>query len=116
MADIPGIIEGAHKGKGLGTHFLRHIERNSVLLFLIAVDADDIRKEYETLLEEVRLFNKDLLHKPRLIAISKCDMIDAELEEEIREMLVDLPIVFISSLANQGMELLKDKLWELIHE
>ncbi|MDW3650262.1 MAG: GTPase ObgE [Bacteroidia bacterium] len=116
MADIPGIIEGAHKGKGLGTHFLRHIERNSVLLFLIAVDADDIRKEYETLLEEVRLFNKDLLHKPRLIAISKCDMIDEELEEEIREMLSDLPIVFISSLANQGMEVLKDKLWELIHE
>ncbi|MEL6250530.1 MAG: GTPase ObgE [Bacteroidota bacterium] len=116
MADIPGIIEGAHKGKGLGTHFLRHIERNSVLLFLISVDADDIQKEYETLLEEVRLFNRDLLHKPRLIAISKCDMIDAELEEEIREMLSDLPIVFISSLANQGMEELKDKLWELIHE
>lgn len=116
MADIPGIIEGAHKGKGLGTHFLRHIERNGVLLFIISVDSEDIQAEYETLLQEVRLFNKDLMHKPRLIAISKCDMIDEELEQEIREMYPELDMVFMSSLANQGIDNLKDKLWKLIHE
>ena len=116
MADIPGIIEGAHAGKGLGTHFLRHIERNSVLLFLIPVDADDIRDQYEILLQEVSLYNKELLQKPRLIAISKCDMTDEELEAEIRAEIKDLPHIFISSITRQGLEKLKDELWKRINE
>ena len=116
MADIPGIIEGAHKGKGLGTHFLRHIERNSVLLFLIPVDTDDIRQEYQVLEKEVELYNPELIQKPRLIAISKCDLIDEELETEIREQLTDLPISFISAITKSGLTELKDELWKRIHE
>ena len=116
MADIPGIIEGAHKGKGLGTHFLRHIERNSVLLFMVPVDTDDIRSEYEILLREVGLYQKELLKKPRLLALTKSDMTDQELETEISADLKDIPHVFISAIANQGLEALKDKLWKKIHE
>lgn len=117
MADIPGIIEGAHEGKGLGTHFLRHIERNAVLLFLIAADSDDIEKEYRVLLNEVELFNPELVSKPKLIAITKCDMIDEELENEILSSLSNIPveIVFISSVAQKGLEVLKDKLWAIIN-
>lgn len=116
MADIPGIIEDAHKGKGLGTHFLRHIERNSVLLFMVPVDADDIRTEYEILLRELKLYNPDLVHTPRFLAITKSDMIDAELEAEITDMLPDIPHLFISSVAQKGLTKLKDKLWIILHE
>ncbi|MEL6673746.1 MAG: GTPase ObgE [Bacteroidota bacterium] len=116
MADIPGIIEGAHAGKGLGTQFLRHIERNSVLLFMVPVDADDIRSEYEILLKEVGTFNPELLHKNRLLALTKSDMIDGELEAEISESLGDLPHLFFSSVTNQGLTELKDALWNLLQE
>jgi len=119
MADIPGIIEGAHEGKGLGIQFLRHIERNNVLLFLIPVDSDDWVKEYHILLNEVKQYNPALIHKPRLLAITKCDMIDEELKEELdqelRAQLTDLNILYISSLAHQGLEELKDDLWKLIY-
>lgn len=115
MADIPGIIEGAHEGKGLGTQFLRHIERNSVLLYMIPVDAEDIREEYEILVNELQLYNPELLHKPRLVAVTKSDMIDAELEVEIAESLGDLNVIFISSIAQKGITELKDRIWEAIH-
>ncbi|MEZ4776978.1 MAG: GTPase ObgE [Bacteroidia bacterium] len=115
MADIPGIIEGAHAGKGLGTHFLRHIERNSVLLFMVPVDAEDIRKEYNILLQELELYNPHLLDTPRLIALTKSDMIDDELEAEIAAQLTDLPCVFISAIANKGLMPLKDRLWKLLN-
>ncbi|MEZ4828292.1 MAG: GTPase ObgE [Bacteroidia bacterium] len=115
MADIPGIIEGAHAGKGLGTHFLRHIERNSVLLFMIPVDSADIRKEYEILLRELELYNPHLLDTPRLIALTKSDMVDAELEEEIAAQLGGLSFVFISSITQKGITALKDRLWKLLH-
>ena len=115
MADIPGIIEGAHEGKGLGTHFLRHIERNSVLLFMVPVDADDIRGEYEILLKEVGLYQEELLAKPRLLALTKSDMTDAELEAEISAGLPDIPHVFISAITNHGLEVLKDELWKKIN-
>ncbi|MEM6345116.1 MAG: GTPase ObgE [Bacteroidota bacterium] len=116
MADIPGIIENAHKGKGLGTHFLRHIERNSVLLFIVPVDADDIQTEYEILLRELELYNPDLIHTPRLLALTKSDMIDDELEAEISAMLPDIPHLFISSVAQKGLTKLKDSLWSILHE
>lgn len=116
MADIPGIIENAHKGKGLGTHFLRHIERNSVLLFMVPVDADDIRTEYDILLRELKLYNPDLVHTPRFLALTKSDMIDDELEAEITAMLPDIPHLFISSVAQKGLMPLKDKLWNILHE
>ncbi|MCB0843064.1 MAG: GTPase ObgE [Bacteroidetes bacterium] len=116
MADIPGIIEGAHEGKGLGTQFLRHIERNSILLFLIPVDSEDIEKEYHILVKEVELYNKDLAHKPRLVVISKSDMIDEELEAEIRTEIPDLNPLFISSVAQKGLTQLKDRLWEMLTE
>ena len=116
MADIPGIIEGAHEGKGLGTQFLRHIERNSILLFLIPVDSEDIEKEYHILVKEVELYNKDLAHKPRLVVISKSDMIDEELEAEIRAEIPDLNPLFISSVAQKGLTQLKDRLWEMLTE
>ena len=108
MADIPGIIEGAHEGKGLGLRFLRHIERNSLLLFLVPADSDDIRKEYEVLLNELKQYNPELLDKDRLLAISKSDMLDDELKAEIAEDLPDVPAVFISSVAQQGLVELKD--------
>ncbi|MBN1651803.1 MAG: GTPase ObgE [Bacteroidales bacterium] len=116
MADIPGIIEGAHEGKGLGLRFLRHIERNAVLLFLVPASSDDVRKEYEILLNELRQFNPELLDKERLLAVSKSDMLDDELEEMISAELKGLPHVFISSVAQKGLEELKDRLWDLFTE
>ncbi len=116
MADIPGIIEGAHKGKGLGHRFLRHLERNATLLFMVPCDSDNIIKEYEILLNELRMFNEELVHKPRLLAITKADIIDEELKEMLMEELPDdLPCLFISSIANQGIDALKDKLWEVMN-
>lgn len=113
MADIPGIIEGASEGKGLGHRFLRHIERNSILLFLIPADSEDIKKEYEILLNELEKYNPELLDKQRLLAISKSDMLDEELIEEIKPLLPgDLPTVFISAIANQGIMELKDAIWK----
>ena len=115
MADIPGIIEGAHEGKGLGTQFLRHIERNHVLLFMVPVDADDILEEYQTLLKELELYNPELLHTPRLIALTKADLIDEELKEEITQLMPEQPPhVFISSVTQYGLERLKDALWRRI--
>jgi len=115
MADIPGIIEGASEGKGLGLRFLRHIERNAVLLFMIPADADDIAKEYGILLNELAQFNPQLLDKHRILAVSKCDMLDDELIEEIRKTLPEgIPHVFISSVTGQGITELKDVLWRAI--
>lgn len=111
MADIPGIIEGAHTGKGLGLRFLRHIERNSLLLFMIPADADDIRGQYDILLNELAQFNPELLHKKRLLAITKSDMLDEELMEAMRAELPELPSLFISSVAEQGLVELKDLIW-----
>jgi GTP-binding protein len=112
MADIPGIIEGAHEGRGLGIRFLRHIERNSMLLFLIPADSDNIREEYEILVNELKMYNPELLDKKRVMAISKCDMLDEELIDEIRKDLPDIPRVFISSLTGQGIVTLKDMIWK----
>lgn len=117
IADIPGIIEGAAEGKGLGHYFLRHIERNSALLFLIPADADDIKKQYDILLDELKRYNPEMLDKNRLIAITKCDMLDAELKAELKVLLDnELPIdyLFISSVAQQGLQELKDKLWKML--
>ena len=112
MADIPGIIEGAAEGRGLGLRFLRHIERNSLLLFMVPGDTDDIRKEYEILLNEVRTFNPELLDKQRVLAITKTDLLDEELQQMLSEDLPDdLPHVFISAVANKGLTELKDILW-----
>ncbi len=116
MADIPGIIEGAHEGRGLGLRFLRHIERNSVLLFMVAADSDDIHKEYKILLNELKQFNPELLDKQRLLAITKSDMLDEELMDEIKQDLPDIPYVFISSVAQKGLTELKDMLWKAINE
>ena len=116
MADIPGIIEGAAEGKGLGHRFLRHIERNSTLLFLIPADSKDIKEEYQILLNELKKHNPELLDKERLLAISKCDLLDEELQAEIeKELPEDLPYVFISSLSQKGLVELKDKLWEMLN-
>ncbi|MHA7943101.1 GTPase ObgE [Formosa sp. 3Alg 14/1] len=118
MADIPGIIEGAAEGKGLGYYFLRHIERNSTLLFLIPADADDITKQYEILLDELRRYNPEMLDKDRLVAISKCDMLDDELQAELRMELdknLGVEYIFISSVAQQGITELKDKLWKMLN-
>lgn len=111
MADIPGIIEGASEGKGIGLRFLRHIERNSLLLFLIPADSDDIGKEYKILLNELECYNPELLDKKRVLAISKSDMLDEELIQEIKPNLPKLPTVFISSVSNMGLVALKDILW-----
>jgi GTP-binding protein len=117
MADIPGIIEGAAEGKGLGTRFLRHIERNSMLLFMISCDSPDITAEYKVLIGELEQFNPDLLDKKRLLAITKSDMIDEELEAEIRQSLpAEVPAIFISSLANKNIVQLKDMIWKALHE
>jgi GTP-binding protein len=115
MADIPGIIEGAHEGKGLGIRFLKHIERNSILLFMIPADSRDINKEYEILLNELRMYNPELLDKNRVLAVSKSDMLDEELMDEIRKDLPDLPRVFISSITGQGLHALKDMLWKVLN-
>jgi GTP-binding protein len=117
MADIPGIIEGAAEGKGLGLRFLRHIERNSTLLFMVPADADDIAKEYDILLGELQKYNPELLDKDRILAISKSDMLDEELIAEINEELpTDLPSLFISSVAQQGITELKDLIWKKLNE
>lgn len=116
MADIPGIIEGAAEGKGLGIRFLRHIERNSILLFLIPADAKDIKEQYRILLGELRKYNPELLDKKRLLAISKVDMLDEELMQEMeRDIPKDLPYVFISSVSQYNLEKLKDLIWQAIH-
>ena len=113
MADIPGIIEGAAEGRGLGLRFLRHIERNSLLLFMVPADADDIAKEYDILLNEVVKFNPDMADKTRILAITKCDMLDQELMDEIEPTLPEgIPHVFISSITGLGIQVLKDILWE----
>ncbi len=112
MADIPGIIEGASEGKGLGTRFLRHIERNSLLLFVIPADADDIKAEYNILLNELTQYNPELADKQRVLAISKTDLLDDELQEEISKDLPDVPYVFISAATNTGLSQLKDMLWK----
>lgn len=112
MADIPGIIEGAHEGKGLGIRFLRHIERNSILLFMVPADSKDIRAEYEILLNELRMYNPQLLDKKRVLAISKSDLLDEELMTETRKDLPDMPRVFISSVTGLGISTLKDMLWK----
>lgn len=119
MADIPGIIKGAAEGKGLGHYFLRHIERNSTLLFLVPADADDIKKQYEILLDELRRYNPEMLDKDRLIAISKCDMLDDELQAEMKQELdkdfKDIPYLFFSAVAQKGLIELKDRLWEMLN-
>lgn len=113
MADIPGIIEGASEGKGLGLRFLRHIERNSLLLFMVPGDTDDIKHDYEVLLNELKKFNPEMLDKHRVLAVTKSDLLDDELIEMLRETLpTDLPVVFISSVTGYGLDELKDVLWE----
>lgn len=119
MADIPGIIEGAHTGKGLGTRFLRHIERNSILLFLVPADSEDILEEYKILLNELKLYNPELLDKKRILAVSKADLLDDELMEEIKKDLEktfpkqkNIPVVFFSSHTEKGLVQLKDILWK----
>jgi len=120
MADIPGIIEGAAEGKGLGHYFLRHIERNATLLFLIPADSKDVSQEYQILLDELRRYNPELLDKERLVAISKCDMLDQELIDEMdadmKEDFKDVPYTFISSVSGLGIQQLKDRLWKLLNE
>jgi len=115
MADIPGIIEGAHEGKGLGIRFLRHIERNSILLFIVPADSKNIRKEYEILVNELKMYNPELLDKRRVLAISKSDLLDEELMNEVRKDLPDLPRVFISSVTGYGISTLKDMLWKVMN-
>ena len=119
VADIPGIIEGAAEGKGIGHRFLRHIERNSTLLFLIPADAPDIKEQYDILVDELRRYNPQLLDKERLVAISKSDMLDEELKAEMKKILdkqfKGIPYLFISSVAQQGLTELKDKLWAMLN-
>lgn len=116
MADIPGIIEGAAEGRGLGIRFLKHIERNSLLLFLIPADSKNIQQEYDILLNELRKYNPELLDKKRILAISKSDMLDEELKAELKkEIPTELPSVFISSVTNQGITELKDIIWRALH-
>ena len=116
MADIPGIIEGAHQGKGLGLRFLRHIERNAMLLFLIPCDAKDIVKEYGILLGELQKYNPELLDKRRLLAISKADFLDQELKEELKKDMPQIPWCFISSITGEGITELKDMIWEELNK
>ncbi len=116
MADIPGIIEGASEGRGLGIRFLRHIERNSILLFMVPADAKDIAAEYEILLNELRSYNPEMLDKDRMLAITKSDMLDDELREELeKELPAGINYIFISSVANQNITQLKDMLWEMLN-
>jgi GTPase len=116
MADIPGIIEGAHEGRGLGLRFLRHIERNSLLLFLVPADSKDIRKEFDILLNELKEYNPELLDKPRLLAVSKSDLLDDELKNEMRKELPPVPYVFISSATGEGIIKLKDLIWKELNQ
>lgn len=115
MADIPGIIEGAAEGKGLGNRFLRHIERNSILLFMIPADANDIKKEYQILMGELEKHNPEMLDKDRLLAVSKSDLLDEELMGEMKEELPEIDFTFISSVTGQGIQKLKDKIWKLLN-
>ena len=116
MADIPGIIEGAHEGKGLGLRFLRHIERNSILLFMVPADADDIKKEYEILLNELKQYNPELMAKEHMLAITKSDMLDDELMAEMVALgMPDVPYLFISSVAQKGLTELKDLIWKKLN-
>jgi len=116
VADIPGIIEGAHEGKGLGIRFLRHIERNSMLLFMISVDTKSIKKEYETLLNELTQFNPELLDKHRILAITKCDMADEEIKKALKKEIPKVSHIFISSVTGEGITQLKDMLWEELNK
>jgi GTPase len=117
MADIPGIIEGASQGKGLGLRFLRHIERNSILLFMVPADSEDIKAEYQTLLTELSIYNPSLLDKSRILAISKTDMVTEEERLELKSKLPDnIPSIFISAITQEGIEQLKDRIWNLINE
>ena len=117
MADIPGIIEGASQGKGLGLRFLRHIERNSILLFMVPADAKDIRSEYEILLNELTQYNPELLDKKRILAVTKCDLIDDELQEMLsKELPEKIETVFISSVAHKNIDKLKDIIWKALNE
>lgn len=117
MADIPGIIEDAHQGKGLGLRFLRHIERNSLLLFMVPADADDIAQEYSILYRELRLYNPELIHKDIILAVTKSDMLDEELMEEIKPTLPkDVPSIFISSVTNSNIDKLKDLIWKTLND
>ncbi|MCI1719582.1 MAG: GTPase ObgE [Bacteroidales bacterium] len=117
MADIPGIIEGAHEGKGLGYRFLRHIERNSILLFMVSAENLDISKEYKVLLNELKEYNPQLLDKERILAVTKCDLLDKELEKEIKKHLPKkVPYVFISSVTGEGLKELKDIIWESLQK
>ena len=115
MADIPGIIEGAHQGRGLGLRFLRHIERNSMLLFMVPADSKDHMKEYNILLDELDKYNPELLDKQRFLAISKADMLDEELMKEISRELKDIPHMFFSSVTGKNIQALKDKIWEILN-
>lgn len=115
MADIPGIIEGAHLGKGIGLRFLRHIERNSVLLFMVPADSDSIKKEYNILLNELKQYNPELLHKSRLLAVTKCDLIDETRRKQLAKKLPDVPAVFISAVAMSGITEMKDLLWKYLN-
>lgn len=116
MADIPGIIEGAHEGKGIGIRFLRHIERNSVLLFMVSAEEEDIAGSYRTLLKELEEYNPELLDKQRVLAITKCDLIDKDIEKDLRRRLPKkIPHVFISSISGEGLKDLKDLLWSALH-
>lgn len=116
MADIPGIIEGASQGKGLGLRFLRHIERNSILLFMVPADSEDIAAEYQTLLQELKLYNPSLLDKNRILAVSKTDVLTDEEKVELKRQLPhNIPAILISAITQEGIEQLKDKIWELIN-
>lgn len=117
MADIPGIIEGASEGRGLGTRFLRHIERNAMLLFMVPADTESIKKEFHILLKELELYNPELLDKKRILAVTKCDMIDEQMEEEMKADLPEgVPAVFISSVTGKGIQELKDLLWRNLND
>lgn len=117
MADIPGIIEGAHEGKGIGTRFLRHIERNSALLFMVSCEEDDIAAAYRTLLAELKLYNPELMTKKRVLAITKCDIIDKDIERELaRKLPSRVPHVFISSASGEGLDKLKEALWKALQQ
>jgi len=115
MADIPGIIEGAHQGRGLGLRFLRHIERNSMLLFMVPADSKDHRKEYEVLLSELEMYNPELLDKQRFLAICKADLLDEELMAEISQVFADIPHIFISSVTGFNIQKLKDRIWQILN-
>ena len=116
MADIPGIIEGASEGKGLGIRFLRHIERNSLLLFTVPADSNNIREEYSILLSELGRYSPELLDKKRILAVTKADLLDEELKGEIREDMPEVPWQFISSFSGEGIDPLKDRLWKSLNE